>query len=714
MKRPAVLFGLIIMLALPVMILSDARPSKLIIPAAVSAAAGIVLVFFKRFKFSRIVALSLFVFAASAVIYCVSYEINIKPAENLSSQYYHSVSGTVSGIYGSGKIVKTRETDGEKTNFKFILYGADVSVGDEFYSDNVVFSDINGSRAYVISMLSDSVIKTGYADSFSARKTDRYKVKKFFLSVREKITLRLQNGMNDEYASISDAVLTGNTDNVSRKNLTSFRRAGVSHLFAVSGLHLTLWVTLIVYLLNTFTNVPSFAKAAVSAFFVVFFMFLTGFSPSVLRAGIMTLIFDMSLILGKKADSLNSLFIALSLILIVSPFSAVSAALWLSFLASLCFILLSGPVRKFCEKTGEKIKLKFFSSAYKTLFSLFILSLTVTVFTLPVTVFYFGSYSLWAPLSNVLCVIPAEMMMVFSGLGVIFYKTEALMNLNFLLASVLAKYLLKAVDFVSGLKFSVIDADNLFIKISAAVIFSLLILSLFIFGKKPSEMFRSALCLSLCLVSVSLISVYAGRNDVRFIVSDAGQGAVVTVKENGRTFVIGSCGTENFSSVRYDISENSNKTVDFLLATNPAGEQKQYFKDIAREFTVKKAVSPEKLNAQGNISYSSEFSSELDSGICLNYINNKDANCCLLEIRNFKLLVIFDPSKSVPSDFISCDAAVCSNYKPSYIDENKLDAVIISTDSKKYYYDNIFSTKFDSAVEGKITGDGKLTLSPRQ
>ena len=97
----------------------------------------------------------------------------------------------------------------------------------------------------------------------------------------------------------------------------------------MSGLHLSLWSMLIFSVLKKL-RVGERAASIIAAFGVVGFMLVAGLTYSVLRSGIMMLVFLLGNVIMKKRDSLNSLGFSIAVIALVNPFAVGSAGLELS------------------------------------------------------------------------------------------------------------------------------------------------------------------------------------------------------------------------------------------------------------------------------------------------------------------------------------------------------------------------------------------------
>lgn len=151
------------------------------------------------------------------------------------------------------------------------------------------------------------------------------------------------------------AMAAGDRSGLTKPLKTAYRAAGVSHLLVVSGLHLTL-------LCGAFLgNRPCGGrwrrqKAVGAMLLVVFMMGMTGFTPSVTRAGIAVLIFYLGAILLQPADSLTSLGIAAVLISLQGPYALCDLGLQLSFTATLGVILATRAARPWQERARKSGK----------------------------------------------------------------------------------------------------------------------------------------------------------------------------------------------------------------------------------------------------------------------------------------------------------------------------------------------------------------------
>lgn len=196
------------------------------------------------------------------------------------------------------------------------------------------------------------------------------------------------------------AELTGDRSHISQENSVAMSEAGLSHLFAVSGLHCAFLVALLGLLIPS-TRHRLFAAVAGCA--LLFYMVMVGMTPSVVRACVMQLALLVAPLLRRDGDSLTSLGGALLLLLLLNPYAAGGISLQLSFAATLGLVLLSGRIHVFLSGLyrGKRRRIKYLVSMISANVSA---SLSVLVFTAPLTAYYFNIFTITSPLSNLLAV----------------------------------------------------------------------------------------------------------------------------------------------------------------------------------------------------------------------------------------------------------------------------------------------------------------------
>ncbi len=223
------------------------------------------------------------------------------------------------------------------------------------------------------------------------------------------------------------AVLLGDKTTGDETLEENMRIIGVSHIFSISGLHLTLLLSS-VYLFLFRLRVPQRISGSIVILFALFYMVITGFSPSVSRAGIMAILYYLSLMIRRDTDSLISLLVSTSIICLLDPFSVCNIGLQLSFLATLGIFTLGVRTATYWgnkaffsvkPKKGKNL-LATFKGAVSWLVreacNLIIMNFAAILITLPVLLTVSDEISLISPFANLLLVPLFNPILILSAL----------------------------------------------------------------------------------------------------------------------------------------------------------------------------------------------------------------------------------------------------------------------------------------------------------
>ncbi len=161
----------------------------------------------------------------------------------------------------------------------------------------------------------------------------------------------------DKEGNILKAMILGERHLIPPEVRQDLQRSGLSHLLAISGLHvgfLVLLLSKLVVLLRVETRRAFFLQATL----LIFYCGAVGFTASVLRAVVMALFYLGGKQLGRRVDLLNSMAGAAWLILLIRPLEVVSIGFLLSFTAVTAIALLQKPIQKalgFLPKTVASV-----------------------------------------------------------------------------------------------------------------------------------------------------------------------------------------------------------------------------------------------------------------------------------------------------------------------------------------------------------------------
>lgn len=250
-------------------------------------------------------------------------------------------------------IVKNVTANGEKLTGKVRVYLTD-SYGefcDVGYSVEF-FAELKSYETFEYGKLNYAVQKNvKYSCSVYGGLKSRYRFS-LFGYVRSSIRKALFENLDGDTAAICYAMLTGDTQAVENDAIKSFRQGGVAHIFAVSGLHIGIVYGILQFFCKRL-KLNKFLSAAICIGAVAFYCGVCGFTVSSLRAAIMCTVASISKLSYQKNDSLNSLAVAVVIIMTISPLSLFTAGFQLSVCAAGGIIVFS----KGFERSFNKIKI---------------------------------------------------------------------------------------------------------------------------------------------------------------------------------------------------------------------------------------------------------------------------------------------------------------------------------------------------------------------
>lgn len=210
------------------------------------------------------------------------------------------------------------------------------------------------------------------------------------------------------------ALLLGNRSYLDPLDEQNLQKVGLSHIIAVSGLHL-------MFLIGLLRRLFSYRIGVMLSFIaILIFVPMAGASPSIIRAGIMATISGIAFLFGKAEDGLTSLGLALLILLCINPYALFSLSLQLSFLSTF-------GILRYASKLDHILFGRLYASisrwhawrkkAAKAFGAAVSCSLCAILFTTPVLISTFGYITLLS--------IPANLMIlgvisVIFGLGVFF------------------------------------------------------------------------------------------------------------------------------------------------------------------------------------------------------------------------------------------------------------------------------------------------------
>lgn len=220
-----------------------------------------------------------------------------------------------------------------------------------------------------------------------------------WISIRKKALLLVDNNFNEVTSPIAKALLLGYKNELEGDTRQAFARAGLSHIMAVSGLHVGLVIAPFWLIIPFFWTRKHGTKIGLALLILILFFYagITGFSAPVLRASVMAILLTYGKLFSKSADSINLMGIAALVILIFDPNQLFEIGFQLSFSAVLIILLILPVIQ---SKIPYWVRIKW----YGTPVMVIVISLVVQFGLYPLQAYYFGEVSIISPIANALFV----------------------------------------------------------------------------------------------------------------------------------------------------------------------------------------------------------------------------------------------------------------------------------------------------------------------
>ena len=515
------------------------------------------------------------------------------------------------------------------------------------------------------------------------------------LQLRKTVEGRILDKLPNDCGAVTVGMLTGNKDYISTELLGNIRAAGVAPVFAVSGMHLSVWIMGLYEILELF-GVRKRLNSAVGIAFTLFFMGLTGFSPSVCRAGIMLLVILVGNLFRRKADAINSLGFAALILGIINPMIVADIGFLLSFSSTFGIVALNPWLRKKLEPLleGGFIK-KLIKAAIKSVY----VSFCATVASLGFIIVFIGYVSVYSIFSNLSITYVASLCMLCGGFTALLYPLGGAGNLFAVATGCFAKYIIKVVGDVTHWPFAMIDTSNVFWTYGVIAFYAIVAGSFIVFKNKKAFK-ASCVGLAMTIVFCTLLYHFEYSGYTYFRVLNVEDSVAVMISQDGKNALICSQSDNKYISSSLDdikpdiiIADVENGCSSGILSLikeyNPekviVSEADKSFKSVLTQDKITKAENA-KIRLFDNTN--AQFVS--NSHYSVVFCNSQDVEFCIL--------LRVDDIENIPEKYLSGDIFIGTElYKDSDFEK-----VLIAGETK---VKGLISTEKYGNIDVKIKND---------
>lgn len=542
----------------------------------------------KKYRKNYYIKLVLGVVVFSALFFAIFTNFYYKPiVYNNSAKEVKATATVIESPYENyGQyyyLVKTTNIDNEENSAKVVLISksdlkADLDDTINFVGTLKINStDYYKTKGYYLrSKITDS-------KNCTVTKATSHSIKYFPYKLREMLVTVINSYMDSDNGGICSAIGFGERNYLTDNVKSDFKKAGMSHLLVVSGMHMSVVAMIFLFIFKRLLR-KKFIYCPITILLVLFYMVLTGLSFSVIRSSIMVVLMLLGMMISRQSDSLNSLGISAFVILLFNPYSAGDVGLLLSFGSTMGIILFSRPIRNFLVE-----KLKFHKRILIHILDLIAITLSACTFSTPILILFFKRISLVQILSNLLISPVFEFLLIVVMIGGVLGLTGiAVLYSPFLfVADKLATYIRWVASTTSKLPFSYISTNKVFVYVFLGMCFTMICLVVFL--KNYKRIVPMATLVMIFILVVGSVSSYiVNYNTPRINVYDTGDGITLSVHCKNKSAILSSGGSVIYDPIT-SLGDSSN-SYEFFSITDNSSKRSIFSSDVLNEFDLKKVL----------------------------------------------------------------------------------------------------------------------------
>lgn len=491
-----------------------------------------------------------------------------------------------------------------------------------------------------------------------------------FYVVKNKAYERISLFKNPNYMY---AFILGNTNYISSDINDMYVENGITHLFSLSGLHVGVFALIIMKLLKIF-RIKEFKRICIVFAFLLVFAFITGYSPSIIRATILFFLVALNKYLKFNVNTENILIVTFAVSLLFKPNDIYNVGFQLSYIVTYFLI-----VSNFLFKSKNAIKVSF------------LIGVISCISSLPIIINLNGEINLFSIFNNIIFV-PFVSYIIFP-LALFTYMFPFMQNIFYFFVEIMEHLSI----FLNDFKLIIVVRNITFMCVVIYYIF------LFLLFKTKKLKF---LVLDFLLILIIKFSIVLDKNTY-FYFLDVGQGdSMFILTENKKSIIIDTGGKINYEKeewavrrTNYSICEDTlipfykslgAKEIDYMFVTHGDVDHAKEARCISENMNVKQSF----INSDGVTDYEKldnykKFGNsfiEIDNVKIYNinsvlYDNENDNSLVLLVvINNLKFLLMGDASIKVEKNLIT-------NYGLSDVDVLKVGHHGSKSSSSKEFID---------------------------
>ncbi len=412
-------------------------------------------------------------------------------------------------------------------------------------------------------------------------------------SIKNRVLGIVGHCLCENQAGLLAGMIIGYKNGLGDNASEAFRKAGLTHIMVASGMNVAFIILPLLFLFKKL-NLGNRASSVITIFVLILFVFVTGFSASVVRAVIMGIIILVGKIIMREPDIYTSISAAALIILVINPFIIFDIGFQLSFGATLSLVMFYPVIKTVVSRIPIP----------EIIADTLAATLAAQIGVVPITLYYFNNLSIISVVSNLL-VVPMVQIITIIGFIMVF---AGLININLaVLIGYINNTFLSFVLFVTETSSKVPFAS---IKLPTPPIWMILIyyvgiIYLFMGRERLNKLkgFKKVKWAVVIVLAVSLLIWNIVPKPMEIVFLDVGQGDGAYIRTvHGTKVLIDGGGREAGSKSSFDVGESvvvpfildtGTKSIDMVIASHGHSDHTEGLEAVLEELKVGMLVLPD-------------------------------------------------------------------------------------------------------------------------
>ncbi|PYG87415.1 competence protein ComEC [Ruminiclostridium sufflavum DSM 19573] len=399
--------------------------------------------------------------------------------------------------------------------------------------------------------------------------------------------------LDEKQAGLLAGMLIGYKDGLDENAYNAFGKAGLTHIMVASGMNVAFIILPLLYIFKKI-HIGNIASSIMAIAVLLLFVFVAGFSASVVRAVIMGILILLGKAVMRETDIYTSISAAAVVLLLINPYTLFDIGFQLSFSATLALVMFYPGIKAFIDRRPLPEIISDTLAA----------TIAAQIGVVPITLYYFNNFSTISVLSNLL-VVPVVQLITIIGFAMVFAGLASI-NLAVLIGCVnntFLSFVLFVTEYTSKIPYASLKLPTppvwMIILYYSAVLY-------FLKGRLYIKNFKyyrylKYICITLAVIIIMVCNLLPKPLRITFL--DVGQGDGAFIKTaHGRKLFIDGGGRAAGSKSGYDVGEavvvpyildQGTKKIDIVIATHGHSDHTEGLEAILKEIEVGRVILPD-------------------------------------------------------------------------------------------------------------------------